>query len=57
MVELILTLVIIGVILYLLENFVPMVQPIKVAIRVIVVVCLILYLLRIFGLDIPLPRH
>ena len=46
----ILILAVIGVCLYLLFHYVPMDPPIKVAIQVIVVICVILWLLRSFGL-------
>jgi uncharacterized membrane protein len=55
MISLILTLALVGVILYLIETFVPVPAPFKIAIRVIVIIVLILYLVRIFGLDLPLP--
>lgn len=29
----------------------------RVAIRVIVLVCVVLYLVQVFGLDVPIPRH
>jgi uncharacterized protein YhhL (DUF1145 family) len=57
MITLILYLAVIGVIVYLLETYVPMPQPFKIAIRVIVVVCVVLYLVQLFGLDLPLPRR
>jgi hypothetical protein len=57
MIQLILVLVIVGVCLYLIENYVPMSPPIKVVIRIIVVICLVLFLLRAFGvMDVPVPR-
>ncbi len=57
MIEILLVLVICGVVLYLVENFIPMAEPIKVVIRVIVVVLLALFLLRAFGIaDIAVPR-
>jgi hypothetical protein len=57
MIELILVLVVIGVCLYLIESFIPMDPAIKTVIRVLVVLCLVLYLLRVFGiLDFPVPR-
>jgi hypothetical protein len=57
MIQLILVLVIVGVCLYLVENYVPMSPPIKVVIRIIVVICLVLFLLRAFGvMDVPVPR-
>ena len=57
MIGLIIVLVIIGVCLYLIENFVPMDPTIKTVIRVVVVLCVVLYLLQAFGIvDVPLPR-
>jgi hypothetical protein len=57
MIALILVLVLIGVGLYLLETYVPMSPPIKLVIRVVVVICLVLYLLRAFGIaDLPVQR-
>jgi uncharacterized membrane protein len=56
MITLLLVLIVIGVIVYLVENFIPMPPPFKVVIRVIAVVFVILYLLNAFGLDVPLPR-
>ena len=57
MIELLLVLVVIGVCLYLVENYIPMSPPIKTVIRVVVVLLLVLYLLRAFGIaDVPLPR-
>lgn len=49
----VITLVVVGLILYLIENYIPMSEPIKVVIRVIVVIALILYLLKIFGFALP----
>jgi len=55
MITALIVLVIAGVCLYLIENYVPMSEPIKVVIRVVVVLFLILYLLRVFGVvDIPI---
>lgn len=54
MITLILVIVVLGVALYLVENYVPMSPPFKIVLRVIVIVLLILYLLRAFGIsDIP----
>ena len=52
-----LTLVVIGVVLYLVETKIPMDDTIKVVIRVIVVVAVCLYLLSAFGVgDVPMPH-
>jgi hypothetical protein len=57
MIEVLVALVIIGVCLYLVEAYVPMDPAIKTVIRVVVVLLVVLYLLRLFGLaDLPLPR-
>lgn len=57
MIGLIVLLVVVGVCLYMIENFVPMDATIKMVIRVVVVLCMILYLINAFGIvDIPLPR-
>lgn len=57
MIELILVLVIIGVALYLIETYVPLDPVIKTIIRVVVVICIVLWLLQAFGvLNVPVPR-
>ena len=57
LISLIVVLVIVGLCLYLVENFIPMAQPIKTIIRVVVVLVVCLYLLAAFGIaDIPLPK-
>jgi hypothetical protein len=54
MITLIVTLVIVGVCLYLVENYIPLSDPIKVVIRVLVVLLLVLWLLKVFGIaDFP----
>lgn len=57
MIELIFVLVVVGLLLYLIETYVPLAAPIQTVIRVVVVLCLVLYLLRVFGIgDLPVPR-
>ena len=54
MITLIVLLIVVGVALYLVETYVPMAPPIKIVIRVVVILFLLLYLLRAFGIaDIP----
>jgi len=56
MIQLILTLAIIGFIVWLIVTYIPMPDVFKKGIIVIVAICVILYLLRVFGIgDIPLP--
>ena len=55
MLSLLIVLVVVGVCLYLLETYVPMAAPIKTVIRVVLVLFLIIWLLRIFGVvDVPM---
>lgn len=56
MISLILLLALVGVVVYLIETYAPMPAPFKIGIRVIVLVCVVLYLVRLFGLDLPVPR-
>ncbi len=57
MLSLVFTLVVIGFVVYLITNFIPMPQIFKTGIQVIIAICVILYLLQIFGVgDLPLPR-
>jgi hypothetical protein len=50
MITLIIGLVILGVCLYLVEVYIPMAAPIKIIIRVIVVLFIVVTLLRVFGI-------
>lgn len=55
-VSVIVTLVVIGVILWLINTYVPMAPPIKTVLMVVVVLLLCLWLLNIFGvLNYTLP--
>lgn len=57
MIQLILTLALVGLIVYLIVCYVPMPEPIKIAIYVIVAICVIFYLMQVFGIgDLPVPR-
>jgi hypothetical protein len=57
MITLILLLVILGVGLYLIENYVPMAAPVKLIIRIVVIIFIVLLLLRAFGIaDVPVPQ-
>ena len=50
LVGLILTLVVVGVLLWLLNNYVPMDGKIKTIINVVVVIVVVIWLLQAFGL-------
>lgn len=57
MIALIVLLVIVGVVLYLIETYIPLDPVIKTILRVVVVLCVVLYLLSAFGIvDMPIPR-
>ncbi len=57
MIGLILTLALIGFVLWLILTYIPMPAPFKTIICVIVAVFLIVYLMRILGVvDVPVPR-
>lgn len=49
-VSIIVVLVVLGLVLYLIETYVPMSQPIKTILRVVVVLLLCLWLLSAFGI-------
>jgi len=54
---LIFVLVVIGVVLYLIETYIPMAPPIKLILRIVVVALVILWLLQIFNVAGPsVPR-
>jgi hypothetical protein len=58
-VSLLVTLVVIGVILWLVNTYIPMAPPIKTVINVVVVLVLCLWLLNVFGMmnyTIPVRR-
>ena len=60
MISVIITLVVIGVLLWLLETYVPMNATIKRAIQIVVIICVAVWLLQVFGLwparDIAIPN-
>lgn len=50
LVQPLIVLIILGVVLYMVETYIPMAAPIKIVIRVVAVLLLCLYLLRLAGL-------
>lgn len=50
LIQLIVVVVVLGVFAYLVENYLPMSPPFKVVLRVLIVLGLLLYILRFFGL-------
>ena len=61
MINLILTLVIVGVLLWAVNTYIPMDAKIKQILNIVVVILVVLWLLRAFGVlgggnDIPIPQ-
>jgi hypothetical protein len=56
MIALILTLALVGFLVWLITTYIPMPEAFKKAIIVIVIILLVLYIIRLFGFDIPLSR-
>lgn len=57
MIGLVLTLALLGLIVYLVTTYIPMPAVFKTIIYVIVAVVLIIYLMRVLGVgDIPIPQ-
>ncbi len=54
LITLIITLVVVGVILWLINNYLPMDRKIKMILNIVVVIAVILWLLSAFGLIAPL---
>jgi hypothetical protein len=57
MIALVLTIALLGFLVWLVVTYIPMPDTFKKAIIVIAVILLILHLINLFGLDIPLPRR
>ena len=49
LIQLILVLVIVGVLLWLVNNYIPMAASIKNILNIVVIIVVILWLLRVFG--------
>lgn len=54
LITIVLVLIVVGVLLWLINNFIPMANSIKTILNVVVIICVILWLLSVFGL-ISLP--
>lgn len=50
LIELVIILVVVGVILWVINSFIPMQSTIKRILNVVVVICVIIWLLSVFGL-------
>lgn len=60
MVQVVIVLIVIGVLLWLANTYLPMDPKIKNILNVVVVICVIVWLLSVFGVlhyaDVPVPR-
>jgi hypothetical protein len=50
LIQLVITLIVIGVLLWLVNNYVPMDSKIKNIVNIVVVIAVVLWLLNVFGL-------
>jgi hypothetical protein len=57
MIEVLVTLVVVGVILWLVNTYVPMAAPIKTVLNVLALLFVLLWLLRVFGVLHGGPLH
>ena len=57
MISLILTLALVGFLVWAIVTYIPMPDLFRHGIIVLVVVLIVIYLMQLFGLDIPLPRR
>ncbi len=46
----ILVLIVVGVLLWLINTYIPMAAPIKTILNIVVIICVILWILSLFGL-------
>ena len=57
MLALIIVIALVGLVVYLLTTYIPMPPVFKTVIYAITAICLILYLMKVFGIaDIPVPQ-
>jgi len=56
LVQIVVTLIVVGVLLWLVNSFIPMAASIKSLLNAVVVVFTVLWLLNVFGLFHSLPR-
>jgi hypothetical protein len=49
LITVVIVLIVVGVLLWLINRFIPMASPIKTILNVVVIICVILWLLQAFG--------
>ena len=55
--ELVLVIALVGALVYFITTVIPMPEPFRTAIYVLVAIVLAIYLVRVIGFDIPIPRR
>jgi uncharacterized protein YhhL (DUF1145 family) len=50
LIQVVIALIVVGVVLWLINSYIPMARPIKTILNVVVVIAVIVWLLRVFGL-------
>lgn len=61
MLAVVITLLVIGVLMWLFETYIPLDPTIKRIIQVVIIICVVLWLLNVFGVlgamhDVPVPK-
>ena len=60
MISIVITLIVIGVLLWLINTYIPMDGKIKTILNIVVVICVVVWLLNAFGVlhsgDVPVPQ-
>lgn len=60
MISLVITLIVVGVLLWLVNSYIPMDDKIKRILNVVVLICVVVWLLYAFGVlghgDVPVPK-
>lgn len=57
LIMLVLVLAVVGLCLYLIETYIPMAPPIKLVIRIVILIAVVLWLLQLFGVVGPTVGH
>lgn len=50
LITIIIVLIIIGVLLFLINNYIPMAAPIKTILNIVVIIAVVIWLLQVFGI-------
>jgi hypothetical protein len=56
LINVVITLIVVGVLLWLINRFIPMAGSIKSILNAVVVICVVLWLLNVFGLFTSISR-